>query len=61
MGRIFNLMEPQRRGEGTLLLVDWTEDEYERTQVSMLLRQREAAPRVLVAIAKIFWTPRYFQ
>lgn len=61
MGRIFNLMEPQRRGEGTLLLVDWTDDEYERTQVSMLLRQREAAPRVLVAIAKIFWTPRYFQ
>lgn len=54
MGRIFNLIGPQRRGEGTLLLVDWTEDEYERAQVRMLLIQREAASRVLVAIAKIF-------
>lgn len=53
MGRIFNLMGQQRRGEGTLLLVDWTEDEYERMQVRMLLIQREAAPTVLVAIAKI--------
>jgi len=54
MGSIFNLMGQQRRGEGTLLLVDWTEDEYERTQVRMLLIQREAAPTVLVAIAKNF-------